>query len=194
MRGDRVGVVEVAGFEICAAQPDGAAVVERDIERAPVRVGRAHSAALTVEDPGAAVVAGADDAVAGCVGVAAGIELVRWKLAAVLEERPGALVEVADVLAAGGDDQPVTFGLGPVVDQCGADGLGGVADCDLPVVAVGAGPLLDLAASELLKRLPVPRLLLAMDLMQLVLREPLGERVKGAAGLDLRELLLRRVI
>ncbi len=106
----------------------------------------------------------------------------------VLEQLAGGVVEVCDVVAAGGDHQPVPGSARPVVDQRRPRRLGGVADGDLAVIAVGPRPAFDLAAAQRLERLDVPRLMLAANLAQLMLGKPFGERMEGAAGLDLREL------
>jgi hypothetical protein len=83
----------------------------------------------------------------------------------------GAVVELCDVVAAGGDHQAVAVGARPVVDQRGAGGGRGVGDGDLAAVTVGARPAFHLPVAERLEGVAVPGVVLAADLVQLVGRQ-----------------------
>src|SRR4051794_13608348 len=121
---------------------------------------------------------------------AGGIELVRSETALGLQELASAAIEVGDVVAAGGDHHRVALGTRPVVDQRSAGGGGAGRDGDPPVLAVGARPLLDLAATQRVERLAVPGLSLAADLVQLAGVEATPEGAEGAARFDLGQLAI----
>ena len=108
--GDRIAMLEVAGVEVAGAERDRLSPIEGHGEAARLPVRGGDRAALPVEDPGSSVVLGTDDPVARREGSVSDGELIGSEPAVVLEELPGALVQVADVFATCGDHQPVAVG------------------------------------------------------------------------------------
>jgi hypothetical protein len=78
--------------------------------------------------------------------------------------------------------------LPPVVDQRVSQVIGVGPDHDAPSLAVLVRPPADVAAPEVRERLTIPRLRLAMDLMQLDRTDLVRERPEDAASIDLRQL------
>ena len=138
--GEGVAVGEMAGVDVGVGDVDVAAAVEADLEAAAVGAGDGASAA--VEEVEVVPVAVGDDAVAdGEVGgVVAPDRLAELPCGS--EVMAGAVVEVGDVAAVGGDHhrvEPVASGGVPVGDEGGADVVGVVAEGD----AAGAVEVVD---------------------------------------------------
>ncbi|HMJ36759.1 MAG TPA: hypothetical protein VK501_22840 [Baekduia sp.] len=78
--------------------------------------------------------------------------------------------------------------LPPVLDQRRTQLVGGRPGDEAPVIAIRLAPCLDLALAQLRESRAIPRLCLAMDLVQLDRSEVSRESAERAPGIDLRKL------
>ena len=140
--GERVGVADVAGLEVAAAEFDGRAAVGGDGERPPFEVDVLDGSAGAVLDAENVGVAEADDAVAGGELAVRDGEPVVAEAAVGVHERAGELVEVGDVAPAEGEHdvagEVVAGVLPPVGEQAGARRDRALGD-DEPLALLGVG-------------------------------------------------------